>query len=141
MQGLLLYALLLLGLLEASFANGWNGWHVGGGILLVTGIILRLLAISTLQHRFLDGVRLEDDHTLVTNGIYQRLRHPSETGNLCLLAGCAWLLGAMGMVMGMLFLWFPLTLWRLRKEEQLLKLRFQKEFVKYQKRSVLLLPR
>lgn len=141
MQGLLLYSLLVLGLLESTASVQWKQWQLGGGLLLSSGILLRLLAISTLQQWFLDGVRLEQQHPLITTGIYRSLRHPSETGNLCILFGSAWLLGTAWMGLGVLLLWCPLTLWRLQQEEELLRVRFQEDFQHYQQTSGLLWPR
>jgi protein-S-isoprenylcysteine O-methyltransferase Ste14 len=88
-----------------------------GMFLLIGGITLRVLAIRALGTRFISAHRAE---LFVCGGIYGRLRHPSETGQLMLGLGAALLMGSFGALCWVALLMVPLTLRRLRHEETVL---------------------
>ena len=93
---------------------------IAGGVTMLVGILLRRLAIRRLGAYFLDDVVIASGQELVTAGIYSRVRHPSETGNLCIAFGCPLLLGSpIGLVVSTLIL-LPVVLIRIRLEDRLL---------------------
>jgi protein-S-isoprenylcysteine O-methyltransferase len=55
---------------------------IPGALLMITGLFARLLAFYTAKSNFthLIQVHKRSNHTLVTNGIYSLLRHPSYFG-------------------------------------------------------------
>jgi protein-S-isoprenylcysteine O-methyltransferase Ste14 len=99
----LLVAMYAIGLVGGfGFANRLEGWRIGGDPRLVFGIGLalmfagmafRLWAVLTLGRFFRTAVQVLDDHRLVGEGPYARLRHPSYTGALVTLAGIGVALG------------------------------------------------
>jgi protein-S-isoprenylcysteine O-methyltransferase Ste14 len=95
----------------------------GGILMLALGAGLRVLAILTLGRHFLSGPDLVAGEAparpaaFVTSGIYARLRHPSETGQLLLAMGAAVLLGSLAAGMWVVAVVLPMTLVRLRHEE------------------------
>jgi len=58
-----------------------------GLAMVVLGVIIRIVAIATLKKNFSGRLRIRDDHTLVTNGIYQWVRHPAYLGANHLIPG------------------------------------------------------
>jgi len=61
--------------------------RVIGIILILLGITIRILSRKALGKQFSAHVETSDEHTLITEGIYRRLRHPAYLGLLCLFFG------------------------------------------------------
>ncbi len=116
-----------------------SGLQVLGGVLFLSAITLRALAVRSLGRNFrteLEGV----DGKLVRRGVYHFLRHPSETGLLAASLGAAILLqSTIGLVVwcGALL---PVTLTRLSLEERALAHRFGKAYQRYAEEVGGLLP-
>lgn len=112
-----------------------------GAVSMITGVLLRYLAIRTLGTYFLDDIVLVPGQVLVTTGIYSHLRHPSETGNLCIASGSALLLGST--IGGILFLALilPIVIIRIKLEDQLLMQHFPDTSSTYVHDVPALLPR
>lgn len=60
-----------------------------GVVLYVAGGVLRLWPVFVLGKRFSGLVAIQPGHTLVTDGIYRRIRNPSYLGLLVNVAGWA----------------------------------------------------
>jgi len=56
-------------------------------LLLVSGLVLRWIAILSLGRFFTVDVAIHDQHVLVDKGVYRYVRHPSYTGLLMAFAG------------------------------------------------------
>ena len=92
--------------------------HTVGGVLMGLGITLRILAIRALKGQFISDIRC--DGALTQTGVYRWLRHPSEIG-LCLIAvGSPLLLGSLITAASASLLIIPISLWRMRREDQVL---------------------
>ena len=86
--------LLLLG---AIFALGWRDWEkaetqwisVAGGVLMLAALVVALSGFRALGRNLSPGPRPLHDHSLVTHGIYRRIRHPLYTSLLLLSIGWA----------------------------------------------------
>ncbi len=102
-----------------------------GGALMVVGILLRAAAMRALGGRFVSGVRAAPRNELVVHGLYATLRHPSETGLICLAAGAALLLGSNAalLVFGLAFL--PLVVIRVRYEDKDLQCLYGRDYAEY----------
>ncbi len=134
-QGIAALAVILLATWKtanrAAIPNTW--------ICLITlavisiGIAVRLRAIRDLGEGFRDDIDLSPGHRLHVTGIYQKMRHPSEFGLLLILGGTAILAGSF--LAGLVFLLasLPLSVWRSRREDQLLIDEFAEPAQRYQK--------
>jgi protein-S-isoprenylcysteine O-methyltransferase Ste14 len=58
-----------------------------GTLIIITGIIIRFIAIIQLGRFFTVNVTIRNDHQLVQRGFYKYLRHPSYTGSLLSFLG------------------------------------------------------
>lgn len=69
----------------------WSAWL--GAILAVGGTIFRQWAILTLGQYFTRSVRVSPDQSVVQDGPYRWVRHPSYTGAILAAAGVGLALG------------------------------------------------
>jgi protein-S-isoprenylcysteine O-methyltransferase Ste14 len=144
-----LVAFALIGLLNAYLPaytdrKGW--WTIDGdtirwaGVaLFITGGVLRLWPVFVLGHRFSGLVAIQPGHTLVTNGVYRIIRHPSYLG--LLINSVGWALAfrsGVGLLLTAVTI-LPLVA-RIRAEEALLRAHFDGEYDAYRTRTWRLIP-
>jgi protein-S-isoprenylcysteine O-methyltransferase Ste14 len=142
-------AFALIGMV-AAFVPAWTDridlWTIDGDalrwfgvVLFVAGAALRLWPVVVLGHRFSGLVAIQPGHTLVTNGIYGVIRHPSYLGLLINTLGwCLAFRSGVGVVITALLL--PPLIARIRAEESLLHAQFGTEYEAYRARTSRLIP-
>lgn len=139
----------LIGLLSAflpAYTDRLDVWTIGGEgvrwlgvVLFIAGGALRIWPVFVLGKRFSGLVAIQPGHTLVTDGIYSRLRNPSYLG--LLVGSLGWALGfrsVVGVLLTLLTL-LPLIA-RIRAEERLLRAQFGSEYEAYCARTWRLIP-
>ena len=139
----------LIGLLSA-FLPAWSDrkecWTLDGDAIRWLGVALfafggalRIWPVFVLGHRFSALVAIQPGHTLVTNGIYSVIRHPSYLG--LLVNSLGWGLAFRSWI-GVLLtaLLVPPLLARIRSEERLLRTQFGAEYDAYCARTSRLIP-
>jgi len=127
----------------------WIGWSkLGipdplrwlGGALGAALLILIVWTFRSLGRYVTPTVVTRREHSLVTSGPYQWVRHPIYTAGLLLHAALALLLSSWLVALaGLAILAFILA--RIRREEEHLVARFGDAYVEYRRRSGSLLPR
>jgi protein-S-isoprenylcysteine O-methyltransferase Ste14 len=101
-----------------------------GVVLLVLGSALRLWPVFILGRRFSGLVAIQPGHTLVTTGIYSRIRNPSYLG--LLIASLGWVLAfRSGVGIALVAALLPPLVARMRAEEKLLHAHFGAEYDEY----------
>lgn len=144
-----LYMMLAIGVLD-----GWLpaycdrvGFLVFGGdaarwlgvALFAVGGVIRIVPVFVLGRRFSGLVAIQEDHKLVTDGIYSMIRNPSYLGLLISLVGWALAFRSLaGLVLAVLFL--PPLIVRMRAEEGLLARHFGAPYEAYRARTWRLIP-
>ena len=124
----------------SSVSAPFGAGAVAAAVLMMAGIALRYLSLRTLGAFFLNEVAVLPGQPLVTRGIYARLRHPSETGTICLAFGGAFVLGsAIGLATATLLL-LPCLIWRTRLEDRMLRNHYVTEFGRYAQEVPAFLP-
>ena len=117
------------------------------GVLLLAGLVMQLmgaviLPASRLQIGRFGGAKIaiEEDHRLVTNGMYRYIRNPQYLGMTLLLFGYALSLGGsiVGSITAIGLLWIMHS--RIKVEEELLLSTFGDEYREYMKRTWRLVP-
>jgi protein-S-isoprenylcysteine O-methyltransferase Ste14 len=113
-------------------------FFLGLGMISV-GIVIRFVAIATLKKNFSGRLRIRDNHTLIKNGIYHWIRHPSYLGLIITYFGVPVLLSS---ILGFLVmsLIIPLLIHRIKLEEGMLLERFGAEYEEYMEHSKKLIP-
>jgi protein-S-isoprenylcysteine O-methyltransferase Ste14 len=111
-----------------------------GLTLAVAGISVRLVALRTLGRHFSGLLTVQQDHQLVTSGLYGHIRHPMYLGGLLSWTG-ACLVFRSWLAVGLLPLAAILLSKRIRREEGLLAEQLGAEYEAYRRRTWRLLPR
>ena len=110
-----------------------------GVALFAVGGSLRIWPVFVLGNRFSGLVAIQPGHTLVTNGIYGVIRHPSYLG--LLINSLGWSLAfrsGVGLLLTVLLI--PPLLVRIDAEEKLLDLQFGDEYNAYRSHTWRLIP-
>jgi len=131
---------MIIGLLNAylpAYTDRKEVWTIDGeGIrwigvaLFAAGGALRIWPVFVLGQRFSGLVAIQPGHTLVTNGVYGVIRHPSYLG--LLINSLGWSLAfrsGVGLVLTALLI--PPLLARINTEENLLGAQFGHEYSAY----------
>src|SRR5215475_6298191 len=101
-----------------------------GVALFAAGGALRIWPVFVLGNRFSGLVAIQPQHTLVTNGVYRFVRHPSYLGLLVNTLG--WSLAFRSWIGVLLWVLLILPLLaRIHSEERLLRSEFGDEYVAY----------
>jgi protein-S-isoprenylcysteine O-methyltransferase Ste14 len=101
-----------------------------GVALFAAGGALRIWPVFVLRDRFSGLVAIQPGHTLVTNGVYRVIRHPSYLG--LLINSLGWSLAfrsGVGVILTVLLI--PPLVARIRAEENLLGAQFGAEYKVY----------
>lgn len=113
---------------------------IAGSILLAAGVSLRVWAVRVLGRFFTSVVRVQEHQTVIQDGPYRLIRHPSYTGALISGFGgamvCQSVVGAVATA-GVLL---PAYLYRIHHEERWLSSQLGAEYVAYRGRSKALIP-
>ncbi len=97
----------------------WSWWLLLPAIGFVAGVALRQVAIHTLGRFYSHHVMRQQDHQIVTGGLYRVIRHPAYAGMLFAhLCFVAFFLNPVSAVL-VLLLAAAIT-WRIRTEERML---------------------
>ncbi len=139
----------LIGLLSAwlpAFIDRAGFWTLDGSAvrwlgvsLFAAGGALRLWPVFVLGRRFSGLVAIQPGHTLVTEGVYGVIRHPSYLGLLVTALGWA-LAFRSGVGLMLAALLIPPLLVRIRAEERLLRSQFGAAYDAYRARTARLIP-
>ena len=139
---ILLWLTITLGLTGGFFLSGpinhfWMGF---GSVFLITGLIIRWIAILQLGKSFTVDVAITDKAQLKTDGIYARVRHPSYLGILMIVIGFS---AAMSSLYSFLVLVIPVflaILYRISIEEELLTREYGSDYIEYRKTTKKIFP-
>ena len=88
--------------------------HALGASFVLIGIALRVAAIRALGPRFVSDICV--GRSMVRDGIYAWMRHPSEIGLLLLATGGPLLIGAPLTAGAAVIMLLPISRWRMQRE-------------------------
>jgi protein-S-isoprenylcysteine O-methyltransferase Ste14 len=128
------------GLEWTLFKRPLLGLRLVGILLIILGIGIRILSRKALGKQFSVHVETSDEHTLITEGIYHRLRHPAYLGLLCLFLGIPLALGSWGGFAIAVIGGIPSIIFRIIVEERFLSEWFGADYRKYQADTWRLIP-
>lgn len=111
-----------------------------GLVVMWLGLAIRAWAIATLGNEFRTTVEVEPDQPVISTGPYARIRHPSYTGLLLILAGFGLALGSWRSLAICALLPLPALLLRIRVEEAELTRVLGDPYRRYQNATKRLIP-
>jgi protein-S-isoprenylcysteine O-methyltransferase Ste14 len=110
-----------------------------GWLLTLAGLVLACWARYVLGRNWSATVQLKQDHELVTDGPYRRIRHPIYTGILLGVLGSGLAIGDLRGLLALLLVGGGFWL-KLRHEEAWMRERFGAAYEAYMRRSWALVP-
>ncbi|MBO3459932.1 isoprenylcysteine carboxylmethyltransferase family protein [Aetokthonos hydrillicola Thurmond2011] len=110
-----------------------------GLALYIIGGSLRVWAILVLGKRFSGLVAIQEDHQLMTNGVYTFIRHPSYLGLIVAMIGWTLIFRSV-LVFIVIPIWIATLIARIQSEENLLQSEFGQEYTDYQQHTWRLIP-
>ena len=110
-----------------------------GVLLMVLGLGFAVWARFVLGRNWSGTVTVKEDHTLITRGPYEWVRHPIYTGILLALLGTAFTLGTILNLVEVPAVAFALWL-KLRTEEKFMLETFGEQYMAYGQRVKALIP-
>lgn len=133
-----------IGILVSRFALGRISilpyQQIFGLILIAVGLLIRWIAILKLKENFTVDVSVRKDQSIVINGIYKFIRHPSYLGSLLSFLGLSLMFIN---VFTLLIIIIPITisfLHRINIEEKVLTQELGTEYTEYSKQTKKLIP-
>lgn len=108
----------------------WTAWRIAGLAIAIPSFLLMALARIQLGQAFSVQAKAS---TLVTTGLYSRIRNPIYVFGGLMIAGTMlwinqpWLL--------LIFVLAPIQVWRSRVEERVLTEKFGEEYLEYKQKT------
>ncbi|HEX5109852.1 MAG TPA: isoprenylcysteine carboxylmethyltransferase family protein [Vicinamibacterales bacterium] len=109
----------------------WTLWQITGLAIALPSLLLLVLARIQLGRAF--SIRAKAS-TLVTSGLYSRIRHPIYVFGGLLIAGVIIFTGHLILLLILVAL-IPVQIVRARKESQVLEQKFGAEYAEYKRRT------
>ncbi|MBU0766831.1 isoprenylcysteine carboxylmethyltransferase family protein [Patescibacteria group bacterium] len=113
---------------------------ISGLIVFVFGTFFNIWGRLHLGHNWANQIKIYNEHTLITDGPYHFVRHP-------LYASLIWMCFAGSMIYSnwlvaifTLIVFIPMMIYRAKKEERMLTVRFN-EYQEYKEKTGMFLPR
>ncbi len=117
------------------------GWTFYPGIAcMIGGIFLRQWSIAILGRFFSMSVSVQERQTIVRNGPYRFIRHPSYTGALLTLVGTGLAIQSWGAVLILVLIFGFVYGYRILVEEKALVTQAGEEYIAYMKETKMLIP-
>ena len=108
--------------------------------LLVIGTLIAFTSRLQLGKYGTTIITIEDDHQLITSGIYKYIRHPIYLGSITLFTSIGIAVGSLFITSIVFLAWLFMLKERIELEERLLTEKFGEEYLEYKKRTKKLIP-
>jgi protein-S-isoprenylcysteine O-methyltransferase Ste14 len=115
----------------------WSGFGIP---FIIGGLVIRWIAILQLGSSFTVDVAINSASQLKTDGIYERIRHPSYSGILLVVVGFASTMNSLYSFLVLVVPVFAAVVYRVSIEESLLKKEFGDRYLKYSLETKKLIP-
>ncbi len=139
---LVIWAVALAVMLWDIMVHGFNvilTMAVPGAVMVVLGMLFRQLSKRALGPVISQGLLINPEQKLVTNGMYRLIRHPSYLADILFDLGLPLVLSSVYGFVAMLFV-LPFIIMRINLEEQVLGRHFGQQYVQYKQRTKKLIP-
>lgn len=117
--------------------DGLLAW--AGLAVFALGIFFRSWAVWALRGFYTARLGIQPGHRLITTGPYVLIRHPGYLGEIASVLGMSLALSSLIGLAMTIFL-FPVLIWRIGTEEEMLLVQFGEEYREYMRRTKRLIP-
>jgi len=133
----LLWSMITLGFIGGFFLSKpanmfWTGF---GFTFIIGGLIVRWIAILQLGNAFTVDVAITKAANLKTDGIYERVRHPSYTGIMAIVIGFGVTMNSLYSFLVLVLPVFFAVIFRIGVEEKVLIKEFGNSYVEYKSKT------
>ncbi len=111
-----------------------------GFALFILSCLVRWWGISSIGKFFNQRVALYEDHKLITDGAYKKIRHPLYLGDLLGFISITMILNSWGALLIILCTTMPALIYRIKIEEKFMLKHFPAEYLSYMKETKRLIP-
>lgn len=116
-------------------------WIVPGVVLLSVGVVLLVSSNRSLVKKGRGAAAFLLTETLVTDGVYGRIRNPMSLGFYAVCVGIGMVAGSLTVTLGVLVIIMPVHIFNLKHfEERELERRYGDSYVDYRQRVPFLIP-
>jgi protein-S-isoprenylcysteine O-methyltransferase Ste14 len=115
----------------------WSGF---GFVFILFGLIIRWASILQLGKSFTVDVAITDNARLKTDGLYQKVRHPSYSGLLAIISGFAFTMNSIYSFLVLVLPVFLAIIYRISVEEKVLINAFGNSYIEYKNRTKRIIP-
>lgn len=124
-------AAILVIVVQQAHGHAWTPWQIAGFAIAATAFLLLVLARIQLGSAFSVQAKAS---TLVTTGLYARIRNPIYVfGGLMIAGGIVWLDRPWWLLVFVVLI--PLQAFRVRREERVLEARFGEAYREYKRQT------
>ncbi len=123
----------------APISHNYMVQWIGLGIALA-GFVIHVTAIYTLGKFFKTVIIIQDQHQLISNGLYKYFRHPSYFAGMIILLGMGLMLNNWYGLLLILIIPFLTFIYRIKTEEKVLIQKFGQQYLDYRKKTWAILP-
>lgn len=116
------------------------GIVVAGFVVFIFNSVLRYQAITTLGSFYNPRVAIYQEHCLITEGIYRRIRHPMYLSAILNVIAISLIFSSWGALLIMLFAVLPAVVYRINIEEEFLLKHLGSEYQRYMEQSKRMIP-
>lgn len=134
-------------MITLGFVNGFilskpvNYFWAGFGFpIMIIGVLVRWIAILQLGNSFTVDVAINKAANLKTDGIYERIRHPSYLGILLIMTGFSATMNSFFSFLVLVIPVFIAVIYRIRVEEKVLNDEFGESYIVYKNKTKKLIP-
>ena len=108
--------------------------------MIIVGLIIRIIAIRTLNQHFTYTVTKIENHELIESGLYKIIRHPGYLGQMMVFIGTSVALSNWLSVLSMIIPVVFGFIYRISVEEKFMIKQMGEKYIDYQKRTKRLIP-
>lgn len=111
-----------------------------GFLLFIISCLIRWWAFNSIGKFFNPRVALYEDHVLITDGAYKKLRHPLYLGDMLGFIAIPLVFNSWGALLIIILITMPALIYRIKIEEEFLLEHFPEQYAAYMKRTKRLIP-
>jgi len=112
-----------------------------GAAVIALGTLINIAGRLSLKKNWGNQIRIYENHSLVTTGIYRYIRHPLYSSTVFMMYGFSFLTTNAVVFALCTFVFLPFMIYRAKQEDTLLQITFKDTFTEYRSKTGMLLPK